>query len=246
LPRIIVNGRAVEPELVLFDVDGTLVDDGDRYSSLGRLRFQAMREAWGEEVAREWARLTGVEPQGWRVDPGGPICKATRAEDLALAAGVLYRWGGMPWHQAKSLAVEAYQLADRQQEEGYTPRLLEGVGEKLQELSGAGFKLGVATNGETVLTRRLLEQLGVASLFSVVTGADKAGRGKPAPDVVVWACREAGVDPGRCVYVGDQPTDEAAAASAGVLLFVGVGCAGCAGGGAVELVDSLGSLVVEA
>ena len=32
MPKLMINGRKYSPALILFDVDGTLVDDSHRYS----------------------------------------------------------------------------------------------------------------------------------------------------------------------------------------------------------------------
>jgi len=42
LPKITIKGEEIRFEFALFDVDGTLVDDEDRYRSLAALRFSAI------------------------------------------------------------------------------------------------------------------------------------------------------------------------------------------------------------
>ena len=39
MPTIEINEKMYSPELILFDVDGTLVDDSHRYSKLGKARY---------------------------------------------------------------------------------------------------------------------------------------------------------------------------------------------------------------
>ncbi|HOA58596.1 MAG TPA: HAD-IA family hydrolase, partial [Dermatophilaceae bacterium] len=76
----------------------------------------------------------------------------------------------------------------------------------------------VATSGERATTWRKLARCGLAQWFTeatVFTAADVA-RGKPAPDLFLWAGAQLGVAPERCVVVEDSPHGVAAARAAGM------------------------------
>lgn len=221
MPSIEINENRYSPELILFDVDGTLVDDSHRYSSLGKARYTAYKENVSGRAAKQWARLAGVNPEDWTIDPMGPISKAPRRDDLAIAGAALYL-EGFNWYDAREKAEELYGIADKIQSETFEPELYEGVKEKLEELHEAGFKLGIATNGVTTLTEEMLTGLGIRELFSVVIGADRVQKSKPAPDMVLLASEEAGYSIENVMYVGDQPTDIRAAGAAGTLAGVAV------------------------
>lgn len=221
MPVLTINGNKYSPTLILFDVDGTLVDDRHRYSSLGKARYKAFTEQASENAAEKWAELAGVNPSDWTIDPTGPISKAPRRDDLAIAGGALYL-EGYNWYDARELAERIYEAADVAQAATFNPVLYEGVMEKLQELRESGFRLGIATNGVTSITKTMLEGLGVGDLFSVIVGADMVERSKPAPDMILLACKKAGVMAEDTIYVGDQPTDIRAAEAAGVLAGVAI------------------------
>jgi len=221
MPVLTINGNQYNPKLILFDVDGTLVDDRHRYSSLGKARYAAFKELASLNAAKKWAELAGVNPSDWTIDPTGPISKAPRRDDLAIAGGALYL-DGYNWYDARELAERIYEVADEVQAATFNPVLYDGVMEMLRELHDAGFKLGIATNGVTSITKTMLEGLGVGELFSVIVGADMVERSKPAPDMIVLACEKAGVLTEDTVYVGDQPTDIRAAEAAGALAGVAV------------------------
>ena len=55
MPHLQVNGEELVVEFALFDVDGTLVDDEDRYRSLAALRFKALEARAGRVAAEMWA-----------------------------------------------------------------------------------------------------------------------------------------------------------------------------------------------
>ncbi len=213
MPKLLINGRIYSPKMILFDMDGTLVDDMHRYSILGKARYNAFKEAASAKAADEWARLAGVNTGNWSIDPMGPISKAPRRDDLAIAAGALYL-DGHNWYEARALAEKIYERADEEQKKAYNPKLFKGTREKLRELKEVGFTLGIATNGVTELTENLMERLGMKDLFSVVVGADLVERSKPAPDMILLACEILGHQATDCMYVGDQPTDIEAANNA--------------------------------
>ena len=221
MPILNINGNKYNPKLILFDVDGTLVDDRHRYSSLGKARYKAFKELASLNAAEKWAELAGVNPSDWTIDPTGPISKAPRRDDLAIAGGALYL-DGNNWYDARELAERIYEAADKMQAAIFIPVFYDGVKEKLRELKDAGFELGIATNGVTGITKTMLEGLGLGELFSLIVGADMVEKSKPAPDMIILACKKAGVMAKDMVYVGDQPTDIRAAKTAGANAYVAV------------------------
>jgi phosphoglycolate phosphatase len=220
MPRILVNKKAFISKILLFDVDGTLIDDTHRYKNLAKARFTNFMKFSSRKATEEWARLTGINLVTGMIDPKGPISKASRRDDLAIAAGALYL-DGHNWYKARKMAEMIYEKADETLLRSYEPVLYEGVKEKLQELQRAGFKIGIATNGVTKITEDLLSKLGIKQLFTVVVGADLVENNKPEPDIILLACKIGGFDISEVAYVGDQPIDVIAAKKAGVpIIFI--------------------------
>jgi HAD superfamily hydrolase (TIGR01509 family) len=94
-------------------------------------------------------------------------------------------------------------------------RVHDGITEVLAELRGRGVPLAVFTGNSQQAAAYLLEGTGLRSYFDVVLGGDQVARPKPAPDGVRAAAQALGLDPGRCLYVGDSPLDVGAAEAAG-------------------------------
>jgi phosphoglycolate phosphatase len=243
MPKLSINGNLYSPKLILFDVDGTLVDDANRYKSLGKVRYIEIKKIASLNAAKEWARITGVNTENWTIDPNGPISKAPRREDLALAAGALYL-DGYNWHDARKISEKIYNKADEVQRKTFKPHLYDGVEAKLRDLKKAGFILGVATNGSTNITEELLSDLGIIELFNVVVGADLVEKSKPAPDMILLACEKTRNKTSECIYVGDQPMDIEAAHKAQVMISVGVGHINLAKKGAGEALKSLNEIQI--
>jgi phosphoglycolate phosphatase len=221
MPFLSILGEEIEAELVLFDLDGTLLDASTRHRNLARARTETIGRLAGGRALDEWARLSGVDKDTFEIDPQGPLARAPRREDLAVASAAIYV-SGHPWHEAWELAERAYQEADHLQEMLYCPSLVEGAGEVLRSLKEAGFKLGIATNGEGTSASAMMKALGLLNLFDVVLGAESVIEAKPAPEMVILACERVGVPPSRAIFVGDQREDMKAGRAAFVRAVVSV------------------------
>lgn len=88
---------------------------------------------------------------------------------------------------------------------------LPGVVPALERLRSLGLELGVVANWDLSL-RRLLDEVGLTRYFRAIVHAAK----KPAPDGLRRALEQLGVDAGRALHIGDDETDELAAAEAGM------------------------------
>ena len=103
-------------------------------------------------------------------------------------------------------------------------RPFDGCVPALDALLDAGATLCVCTNKRQDLSERLIGELGLASRFAAILGADRATNRKPHQDHVFEAVRAAGGVPARAFFVGDSRTDERAARNAGLpFLFVTFG-----------------------
>ena len=61
-----------------------------------------------------------------------------------------------------------------------------------------------------------LERLGIARYFDDFVSAKEVERGKPFPDVYLFACRKLGLEPGDCIAIEDSPNGVRSAYGAGV------------------------------
>lgn len=114
---------------------------------------------------------------------------------------------------------------------GEFPRHLDGVWVNpearplLEALAAAGAKLGLVTNTVSPLAEVILRHAGLEPFFAALATADRVAHAKPAPDLVLLACRELGVTPDRAWFIGDSRYDRGAAQAAGAH-FVGLGLDG--------------------
>ncbi len=84
-----------------------------------------------------------------------------------------------------------------------------------------GFRLGICSNKPQNLCDKVLDELGLAPLFTAIIGGRAELPPKPAPDLLLAAMRQLGAVPAATRFVGDSVLDMACAAAAGVA-FIGV------------------------
>lgn len=89
-----------------------------------------------------------------------------------------------------------------------------GVDEMVRHLAGR-YKLGVVSTRTVRESEFYLEAIGVRECIGVIAGRDTTWRIKPHPQPVKWAARQLGVDPARCLMVGDTTVDVRAGVRAG-------------------------------
>ena len=94
--------------------------------------------------------------------------------------------------------------------------LAEGAIETLVTLRSRGVALGVCSNApyHPPLTRKLLDQLGVAGLVDSIVLSAEVGYRKPSPKMFAAAAAGLACDPPRMVFVGDRAREDVEGAKA--------------------------------
>lgn len=215
----------VRPELIAFDLDGTLVDSAP---DLAR-SVNAMLETFGRppvrlEKVRAWIG-NGTSMLVQRALTG-ELEPTVEPKDLAEA---------LAWF----LDFYAAHLCEHG---GLFPGVLEG----LRKLKEEGYKTACITNKLSRFTLPLLEQLGVSPYLDFIACGDQFGRLKPDPLPLLETARRLGAEPERSLMIGDSDNDVKAARAAGYgVLCVGYGYRGDRALdelGADGLIDSIADL----
>lgn len=98
----------------------------------------------------------------------------------------------------------------------YEVPLKPGAKEFLQELKVRGIRMGIATSNGRDMVDAVLQSLGIAEYFDVVTTACEVAAGKPAPDIYLKVAEALRVDPAECVVFEDVPAGILAGKRAGM------------------------------
>jgi len=173
--------------VVLFDLDGTVVDSGG-------IILASMRHATRTVLGRE------ISDEALMATVGGPGLEAQMlefgGEEHLEAIVAIYRAHNEPLHD---------QL-----------ELFAGIDDVLIALKDEGRKLGLVSAKRRSTVGLAFAATAIGHLFDVVVGGDEAPRQKPAPDTLLLALERLGARPADAVYVGDSPFDMSAAKAGGL------------------------------
>lgn len=183
-----------KPEMVLIDVDGTLVDSvPDLAYCVDEMMKQISMPTHGEAKVREWVG-NGVE--------------------RLVRRALIGQLNGEP---EDALFDKAYPVFMELYAENTSERssLYPGVREGLDYLKAEGYKLGCVTNKAEQFTLPLLKDLGVYDYFSIVISGDTLAKKKPDPLPLLHAAEFFAVTPQQSLMIGDSTSDVKAARAAG-------------------------------
>ena len=172
--------------VVLFDLDGTVVDTG-------AIILASMRHAAVTVLGRDYsdAQLLaavggpGLEAQMHALDPD-------RVDELVR----VYREHNEPLHETIGLCA--------------------GMDVVLEELKERGHRLGIVTAKRRRTVDLAFARVPIEHLFDVVIGGDETDRHKPDPAPLLLALDRMGAAAAEAAYVGDSPFDMQAAKVGGL------------------------------
>jgi phosphoglycolate phosphatase len=182
------------PEMVLIDVDGTLVDSVPdlAYCVDAMMRELGLPER-GETRVRQWVG-NGVE----------------RLVQRAL----INQLDGQP---DEVLFAEALPVFEALYRDNTSKRscLYPGVQEALDFIKTTGVRMGCVTNKASQFTLPLLKDLGVHDYFEIIICGDMLDRKKPDPMPLLHAAEQLETSPSASLMIGDSMSDVKAARAAG-------------------------------
>lgn len=183
--------RFSDVQAVLFDLDGTLIDS---------------------------APDLGAAADKLRTDRGLPPLPLERYRPMAGAGarGMLgIAFGMTPEHPDFAVLKEEFFV---NYENCMTQRTFafEGVDELIEALVAQGLPWGVVTNKASRFTIPLTGAMPLFATAGTVVCGDTTPHAKPHPEPLFEAARRLGLDPARCLYVGDDERDIVAGLAAGM------------------------------
>lgn len=182
---------AMPSTLVLFDLDGTLIDSApDLCAAANRLRTRRGIPALAFESLREYcgSGARGMVWQSMRVAPGSSAFDALRKEFL----------DDYGEHMNDLCAPFA------------------GAKEMLATLTQTGIVWGIVTNKSAVFARPICEEKGLLTDCACLVSGNDMGKMKPLPDPILEGVKQCANSFDTVIYVGDDQRDARAAQAAGV------------------------------
>jgi phosphoglycolate phosphatase len=188
------------PRFIMFDLDGTLVDTAAEIAEAVNL---TLREEGLSPIPALQVRNWIGKGTAWLF--GHALEAATGDAEIRTSARYTRLYPRFLQHYAD--------LTGRMS----TP--YPGAKNALLGLHRSGCRLGVVTNKERSLTLRLLDFHGLSDTFEVLVAGGDTPQGKPSPQPLQLALRQAGVPAGEALFVGDSSNDVLASRNAGVAVW---------------------------
>lgn len=179
------------PQLVIFDLDGTLTDSADGVVA----SFRHALATIGAEV------------------PDGDLA------ERVVGPPMHHTLASMGLGERADEAISAYR-ADYTSRGWAMNSVYDGIPPLLADLRAARIRLAVATSKAEPIARRILDHFGLTDHFDVIAGASIDGTRASKADVVAYALSQLGTLPERVLMVGDRAHDVEGAAAHGIATVV--------------------------
>ena len=189
-------------ELVLFDLDGTLIETAPEIADAVNDTLAAVgKPAVTQQQVNGWighgTRELLIQALAW--------CEGSSADSVRHSAGF-----------AQTEAVFARHYLARC---GTRSHLYPQVRETLTELRAQGVRLVVVTNKEDRYTRTVLDAHRLMPMFDRVISGDTLPVKKPDPTAIRTCLHDFGVAPAQALFVGDSSIDVATARNGGIAVW---------------------------
>jgi len=172
--------------VVLFDLDGTVVDSGG-------IILASMRHATREVLGRDFGDAELMQAVG---GPGLEAQMAAFAPERVDELVRVYRDHNEPLHEELEACA--------------------GMEDVLLRLHAEGRRLGVVTAKRRATVELAFARVPLAHLFETIVGGDETEKHKPDPAPLLLAAERMHASPAETAYVGDSPFDIRAAKAAGM------------------------------
>lgn len=186
-----------EKNVLLFDLDGTLVDSvPDLALAVNKTLKDLGKAQVDQQTIRSWVG-NGAKVLVERALSGSSSINNHLDQVLAKDALTLFLA-----HYKQCLCVESV--------------LYDDVKTGLYSLKSAGFRLAIITNKPTLFIQPILNSLGIDNLFELLIGGDTLAERKPHPAPLNYALKLLNVTAQQCVMIGDSKNDILAAKAANI------------------------------
>ena len=179
---------------ILFDMDGTLFDTEKHY---------------------QWAWRKAIADAGYELDASEVL--KLRSLGAPYNVAQFQEWFG---EEVDYRAIRQERVDLMKDMLAHEIPLKPQVPQTLEKLRQMGYSMAVVTATAQEQAVSNLKLAGLLPFFDHVISASMVKRGKPAPDVYLYACEVLGVQPENCYAVEDSPNGVMSAHAAGCLSLI--------------------------
>lgn len=186
-----------EKNVLLFDLDGTLVDSGpDLALAVNRTLKELNKATFDQDTIHHWVG-NGAKVLIERALSGSSTIDKQLEESVVQEALAIFLK-----HYQECLCVESV--------------LYDDVQHGLLTLKATGFRLAIITNKPAIFIQPILTGLGIDNVFELLIGGDTLAEKKPHPAPLYYALEQLNVTAEQCVMIGDSKNDILAAKAANI------------------------------
>ena len=187
----------IEKELLLFDLDGTLIDSApDLARSVNYMLRSINHSEFSDEIIDSWVG-NGAQTLVKRALSGSKIIDENIDNDL--------------FKKSLSIFLEYYKNNLCVKTTPYP-----NVKTTLESLKSDGYKLAIITNKPFDFIEPILKELELDSFFELFIGGDSLSEKKPSPLPLQYMCEKFKIKPRNTLMIGDSKNDILAAKAANI------------------------------
>lgn len=191
--KSITRGIVDNPEAILFDLDGTLVDSAaDLKQALNQTLLALGMKPRSTQQVHQWI--------------GNGVNKL-------LHRGLTNSMDGIASDDDFWRAKNIFNI-EYERQSGRESSLYPGVMQSLDKLSTYSILMVCVTNKDRRFTLPLLKKMDILQYFDVIVCGDDLNNKKPHPEPLLYAVNKLNIKPEKCVMVGDSASDVGAANAA--------------------------------
>lgn len=182
-------------ELIIFDLDGTLIDSVPDLATSVNFMLQSLgKDTFDENTIRSWVG-NGASTLVKRALSSSTVIDTSISDDFFEKALLIFLK-----HYAQNLCVKT--------------KMYDGVEHTLYALKEKNYILSIVTNKPYEFIEPILSKLGIEDLFSYYIGANSLEVKKPHPKPLLHVCERFSVEVQNAIMIGDSKNDIQAANSA--------------------------------
>lgn len=186
-----------EKTVLLFDLDGTLVDSApDLALALNRTLKDLNKAEFDQKTIHNWVGNGAKTLVERALSSSSDINEQLEPALINDALGIFLH------HYQNGLCIAS--------------TLYNDVKEGLFILKASGFRLAIITNKPEAFVQPILSGLGIGGLFEIIIGGDTLAQRKPHPAPLNYALEQLNVTAQQCLMIGDSKNDILAAQAANI------------------------------